>query len=60
LKIQIVNGQLQSVAFDNLAQPVSIGAALQAVDAAKAALLDIEIAKPTPPTPPTPPPSGDA
>ena len=56
LKISIVNGQLQGVAFDDLAQPITVGAALQAIDAAKAALLDIAIAKPAPPAPP----SGDA
>jgi hypothetical protein len=57
LKIHIVNGELQGVAFDDMAQPVTVVAALRAADAAKAALLDIEIAKPATVTPP---PSGDA
>jgi hypothetical protein len=48
VKITIIDGQLQGVTFEDVAQPVTIGAALQAVDAAKAALLGIVIAQPSP------------
>lgn len=46
LIIHIIDGQLQGIAFEDVSQPVSIGAALQAVDAAKAALLNIPVAQP--------------
>lgn len=46
LKIQIVDGQLQPIVFEDIAQPVSIGAALQAVEAARAWLNALPIAQP--------------
>ena len=45
LAIHIVDNQLASVTFEDVTQPVSIGAALQAIDAAKAALLNVPVAQ---------------
>jgi hypothetical protein len=44
--ITIVNDTLAGVAISDNAQAVSIGAALQAVDAAKTALLNVPLAQP--------------
>jgi hypothetical protein len=52
LSIRIVNDALAGVEFSDNAQPVSIGAALQALDAARAALLNVPIAQPQPAAPP--------
>jgi hypothetical protein len=46
LSIHIIDGQLQGITFADVAQQVSIGAALQAVEAAKAALLNVPVAQP--------------
>jgi hypothetical protein len=46
ISIHIVDGALAGVAFSDNAQPVSVGAALQAIEAAKAALLNITVAQP--------------
>jgi hypothetical protein len=50
LAIRIVDGQLVRLDFEDVAQPVSIGAALQAVDAAKTALLSMPVAQPDGPS----------
>jgi hypothetical protein len=46
ITITIVNDTLAGVAITDNAQAVSIGAALQAVDAAKTALLNVPLAQP--------------
>jgi len=46
ITITIVNDTLAGVAISDNAQAVSIGAALQAVDVAKTALLNVPLAQP--------------
>jgi hypothetical protein len=52
VKIFVIDGRLQSVTFENMEQPVSIGAALQVIEATKAALLGVVIAQPEQPEQP--------
>lgn len=50
ISIVIEGDRLVSLAFGDVAQPVPLGAALQAVDAARAALLNVPVAQPEPPS----------
>lgn len=49
IEIVVQNGQVVAVRFPAPEQPVALGAALQALDAAKAALLNVQIAQPAGP-----------
>ena len=48
LSIKVINGQLSNIEIHDNTVGVNIGAALQALDAARAALLNVPIAQPQP------------
>lgn len=48
LEIVVQNGQVIDVRFPTASQPIPIGSALQALDAARSAVLSVPIAQPAP------------
>lgn len=51
LEIIVQNGQVLDIRFTGVTQLVGIGTALQALEAAKAALLNVPVARPEAPQP---------